>query len=411
MHAGSDGSKMARNESMGQGLLPLFAADVRAKMEPEEILRSAIEVCPFGIVIVDPLGKIVLANSELERMFGYAHDALIGETVDILVPANVCAQHAQHRTQFAGHPQIRMAKSRNLLGQRKDGAQFPVEIGLNPIHSNEGIFTLGAVIDISERLRSERMKDEFVATVSHELRTPLTSIAGALGLLVKDVAETLSERTARLLTIAHANSQRLVRLVNTILEMEKIESGKVVFVLKRVEVRSLVEQTIEANRGFADGYGVRLRLDAASTACDIRGDPDWLVQVVTNLLSNAIKFTPSGEEVLLAIDKQSGAVRISVRDHGCGVPEHFKGRIFEKFAQADASDARQRGGTGLGLSIVKEIVTRLGGHVGFDDAPGGGAIFFVEVPRWEQEIATASEFEATPNVPASPFEGEPHVLR
>jgi signal transduction histidine kinase len=214
----------------------------------------------------------------------------------------------------------------------------------------------------------------------------------------------------RLLTIAHNNSQRLERLVNSILDMEKIESGKVVFVLKQVEVRAVVEQAIEANRGFAENYGVRIRLNSAAAAAEIRVDPDWLVQVVTNLLSNAIKFSPWDAEVLVAIENRNGKVRISVRDHGHGVPEDFKGRIFQKFAQANASDARREGGTGLGLSIVKQIVTRLGGEVGFDDAPGGGAIFHVELPGLEPEFAPASEGVAKPNAPAGIANG-PEALR
>ena len=359
------------------------ASDTSAPMGPDDILRSAIEACPFGIVIVESLGKIVLANGEVERMFGYAHDELVGLPVDSLVAANQRAQHARHRSQFAAHPEIRMAKSRSFFGRRKDGTEFPVEVGLNPFHTNEGVRVLGAVVDISERIRIERVKDEFVATVSHELRTPLTSIAGALGLLVGNAGGTLPAPAMRLLKIARANSERLVRLVNSILDMEKIESGKVVFVLKRIEVRALVEQAIEANRGFAAEYNVRMRLDAASIAGDVRGDPDWLLQVVTNLLSNAVKFSPRGEEVVVTTEKRGGAVRISVRDHGRGIPENFKPRIFEKFAQADNSDARQLGGTGLGLSIVKQIVTRLGGEVGFADAPGGGAIFHVEFPVFE----------------------------
>jgi len=268
----SDGVNTEQNLSVGRALLRRFASDVSAKID--DILRSAIEVCPFGIIIVEPFGKIMLANTEVERMFGYAHDALIGETVDILVPRNVCGQHAQHRRQFAAHPQIRTPKNRNLSGRRRDGTEFSVEVGLSPFRTNEEILVLAAIVDISERLRVERLKDEFVSTVSHELRTPLTSIAGALGLLVNDPGGALSERTARLLKIARANSERLVRLVNNILEMEKIESGRVVFVLKRVEVRSLVEQTIEANRGFADDYGVRMRLDAASATVEICADPD-----------------------------------------------------------------------------------------------------------------------------------------
>jgi PAS domain S-box-containing protein len=364
-------------------------------MKPQAILRRVIEVCPFSIVVVEPLGKIALANDEAERMFGFAHDELIGQTVDLLVPTSLRAQHARHRSQFAAHPAIRLA--RKLSGRRKDGTEFPAEVGLNQIPTNEGFLVLAVIVDISARLRIESLKHEFIATVSHELRTPLTSIAGALGLLVNDAGGTLPARAMRLLTIARTNSQRLVRLVNSILDMEKIESGKVVFVLKRVEVRSLAAQAIEANRGFADGYGVRMRLDAASTAGDIRGDPDWLLQVVTNLLSNAVKFSPPGEEVVVAIENRSATIRITVRDHGHGVPEGFKRRIFEKFAQADASDARQQGGTGLGLSIVKQIVRRLGGEVGFDDAPGGGAIFHVELPGWEEEIeAPASPLKTNP---------------
>jgi PAS domain S-box-containing protein len=376
------------------------ASNASVKMKPQAILRGVIEACPFSIVVVEQLGKIALANDEAERMFGFAHDELIGQTVDLLVPTSLRAQHARHRSQFAAHPAIRLA--RNLSGRRKDGTEFPAEVRLNPISTNEGFLVLAVIVDISARLRIESLKHEFIATVSHELRTPLTSIAGALSLLVNDAGGTLPARAMRLLTIARANSQRLVRLVNSILDMEKIETGKVVFVLKRIEVRALVEQAIDAIRGLTDGCGVRIRLDAASDAGDIRGDSDWLLQVVTNLLSNAIKFSPTGEEVVVAIEIRSPTIRISVRDHGHGVPEDFKQRIFEKFAQADASDARQLGGTGLGLSIVKQIVTRLGGAVGFDDAPGGGATFHVEFPCFMQQAETLAKCNAEADMAVSP---------
>ena len=359
-------------------------------MHSEEIFRKAIEACPVGIVMTDGAGKVVLVNEEMERLFGYARDEMIGQTVDILLPANLRASHAKHRMQFVAQPVARMGADRKVTGRRKDGTEIPVEVGLNPVQTGGDVAVLCTVVDLSERNRVERLKDEFVATVSHELRTPLTSIAGALGLLVGNASDTLPSSTLRLLTIAQSNSQRLVRLVSSILDMEKIESGKVVFVLKRIEVRSLVDQAIEANRGFADSYSVRIRLDPASEAGELRSDPDWLDQIVTNLLSNAIKFSPPGEEVVVGIERRGGNIRVSVRDHGCGVPDKFKGRVFEKFAQADNSDARTKGGTGLGLSIVKQIVTRLGGEVGFADAPGGGAIFHVELPAWEQEFKRAS---------------------
>ena len=369
-------------------------------MQAEAVFMTAVDACPFGIIVVEPLGRIVLANNEVERIFGYGHGELIGQTVDILVPANLRAQHARYCGQFTAHPQSRAAKNRRLSGRRRDGSEFSVEVGLSPMHTGDGFLILGTVVDISERLQMERLKDEFVATVSHELRTPLTSISGALGLLINDAGKTLPATTMRLLTIAHANSQRLARLVDSILDMEKLESGKAVFVLKRLEVRSFVEQAIEANRGFADIYGVRVRLDAASVAAEMRADPDWLAQIVANLLSNAIKFSPRGAEVVVATESRDGRIRITVRDHGGGIPADFKGRIFEKFAQAATADMRQHGGSGLGLSIVKQIVTRLGGEVGFADAPGGGTIFHVEFPGYQQQMATASAFDDELDMPA-----------
>jgi PAS domain S-box-containing protein len=357
------------------------------------------------ILVTDRRGRFIEISPSSLTILGYRPDEMTGQT----------------GTKFI-YPED-LDRTRNEMRQARRGGQTQ-NFETRYVHKNGSIVTLAWSGVWSEREQlhffigrdataaklMERLKDEFVATMSHELRTPLTSIAAALGLLVGDAGGTLPAPTMRLLKIAQANSQRLVRLVNSVLDMDKIESGKVVFVLKRVEVRSLVEQAIDANRGFADGYGVRIKLDEASVAGDMRGDRDWLLQVVTNLLSNAVKFSPPGEEVAVAIENRSGRVRLSVRDHGHGVPEDFKPRIFERFAQADASDARKRGGTGLGLSIVKQIVTRLGGEVSFGDAPGGGAIFQVEFPGWEQEIATVPEFDATPIAPLCP-EHEAEVLR
>jgi PAS domain S-box-containing protein len=267
-----------------------------------------------------------------------------------------------------------------------DDTPLWVHIRTFPLGDSEGeeILIAGIMEDITARRneskRIEQLKDDFVSTVSHELRTPLTSISGSLGLLVGNAAWKLPEAAGRLLEIAYANSRRLVRLVDDILDIEKIESGKIVFNLKRVGICALVAQAIETMRGFAESYDVRIRLDAASSDCAVTTDPDRLVQVITNLLSNAIKFSPSKGEVQVSIEIGAAAAKISVRDNGPGIPEDFKPHIFAKFEQADVSDARQKGGTGLGLSIVKEIVIRLGGTVAFEDAPGGGTIFHVELP-------------------------------
>jgi signal transduction histidine kinase len=254
----------------------------------------------------------------------------------------------------------------------------------------------------TERKRLERLKDEFVSTVSHELRTPLTSISGSLGLLMGNAAGSLPKPMGRLLAIAHTNSQRLVRLVDDILDIEKMQAGRMVFNFSRVEVWPLVAQAIEANRGFAEGYGVQVRLEVARVGADVRADPDRLLQVVTNLLSNAIKFSPADNEVVVAIEKGTDMVRLTVRDHGPGIPADFKPLIFEKFAQADAGAARQKGGSGLGLSIVKQIVDRLSGEVGFADAPSGGTIFHVQLPCWDHVAGLVIDRDAKP--------GAPHLL-
>jgi PAS domain S-box-containing protein len=359
--------------------------DITEQKFAEEKFRLAVESCPSGMLMVDRAGKVVMVNTEIERLFGYGRDELIGRSVDILVPIRARGLHARQRDGFTLRPETHKASGgRELSGLRRDGTEFPIEVVLNPIETGEGLLVLGVIVDISERKRLERLKDEFVSTVSHELRTPLTSISGSLGLLIGGATGKLPEAAARLLAIAQANSQRLVRLVNDILDIEKMESNQIGFNFTRVEARALVEQAIEANRGFADGYGVRVRLDAASVAGEVHADADRLVQVVTNLLSNAIKFSPRDGEVVVAIEQRDHRVRISVRDHGAGIPAEFRPHMFEKFAQADATDARRKGGTGLGLSIVKQIVTRLGGSVGFENAPGGGTVFHVDLTGREQ---------------------------
>ncbi|HEY2134724.1 MAG TPA: ATP-binding protein, partial [Xanthobacteraceae bacterium] len=251
-----------------------------------------------------------------------------------------------------------------------------------------------------ERDRAERdkldaegtalLKDEFIATVSHELRTPLTSIAAALGLLNGRADADRSDLERRLIAIAHDNSQRLVRLVNDILDIEKLEAGKSAFDLQQVDMARLLGRAIDAVRPLAESCGVRMRLESAASP-GVLADPDRLMQVFCNLLSNAIAFSPRDAEVVVAIEDRAASVRISVADRGPGVPASFQPRLFEKFAQADSSDGRKRSGTGLGLSIVQQIVTRLGGEVGYADGCGGGAVFIVDLPHGRDASAEAHE--------------------
>jgi two-component system sensor histidine kinase/response regulator len=233
-----------------------------------------------------------------------------------------------------------------------------------------------------------KIQDEFVATVSHELRTPLTSISGALALLVGGAGGPMPQGASRLISIAHANAQRLLRLVNDILDIAKSESGDMTFESASIDLRNAVEQAIEANRAFAEQYGTRIEL-LAGPDCTVWTDADRLIQVATNLLSNAVKFSPSGGVVEVVVERRGTNGRLTVRDHGPGIPAAFKAHVFEKFAQAETGDARQKSGSGLGLHIVKKIVTQQNGIVGFEDAAGGGTIFFVELPLSEADVSAA----------------------
>ena len=239
---------------------------------------------------------------------------------------------------------------------------------------------LAIIRDISERKAADRLKNEFISTVSHELRTPLTSILGSLGLVKGGVAGEIPPQARAMLEIAHKNSERLVRLINDILDIEKIESGKMAFRLERAELMPLVEHAIDANRTYGEQFGVGFVVQEALPGVVVRVDPDRLTQVLTNLLSNAAKFSPRDRLVSVSVTRRGDQVRVAVSDTGPGIPQEFRHRIFQKFAQADSSDTRQKGGTGLGLSISKVIVERMGGRIGFETAPGAGTTFYFELP-------------------------------
>lgn len=233
--------------------------------------------------------------------------------------------------------------------------------------------------DITERKAIERMKSEFVSVVSHELRTPLTAIRGALGLVVGGVVGEVAAPARQMLEIAVSNSDRLVRLINDILDVEKIESGGVAFAMQPLALQPLIVQAVAANDAYAAQFCVRLAI-VSTTEAVVCADSDRLMQVLTNLISNAVKFSPPDSVATISVEQVGMSVRISVTDCGPGIPHGFRTRIFQKFAQADSSDTRQKGGTGLGLSISKAIIERCGGVIGFASEEGQGATFYFELP-------------------------------
>ncbi|MBF5041560.1 PAS domain S-box protein [Aggregicoccus sp. 17bor-14] len=237
----------------------------------------------------------------------------------------------------------------------------------------------------AERARVQQMKSEFVSTVSHELRTPLTSIRGSLGLLAGGVAGPLPESAQQMVRIAQGNSERLVRLINDILDLEKVERGELSFAPRVVELEALLRHAVEAAEGLAQAAGVRLALRVEAGGVRVHADPDRLLQVLANLLSNAVKFSPEGGEVLARLRCTPQAVRVSVEDRGPGVPEAFRARLFERFAQADSSDTRAKGGTGLGLAISRALVAGMGGWLDYGPREEGGSCFWLELPPWHPE--------------------------
>lgn len=269
------------------------------------------------------------------------------------------------------------------------------EVRVVPFAADEALLI---VRDITERKMVDRMKNEFIATVSHELRTPLTSIRGALGLIVGGVAGDIPPQARSMIDIALKNSQRLVRLINDILDVEKIESGKLFFNVKAQSLRDVVRQTIEANRGFAQQYSVQLVLAPDADDNLVLIDADRLTQVITNLISNAVRFSPPGGEVRLTITTSTTRMRVAIIDNGPGIPDEFRSRIFQKFAQADSSNTRKQGGTGLGLSIARAIVEKLNGELGFTSTIDVGATFFFDLPIWRQPHLAADLPRRTPRL-------------
>lgn len=233
-----------------------------------------------------------------------------------------------------------------------------------------------------ERAHLAQVKDEFVSTVSHELRTPLTAIAGSLELVAAGVLGELPAQAKNMIAIAHNNSRRLIRLVNDILDIEKIESGRMPFDLAPQPLAPLIERAIAETASFAESFDIRLVFANQDASLGSLADADRLLQVLTNLLSNAVKFSPKGGVVTVTLGRQHTGLRISVADKGPGIPETFQHRLFQKFAQADGSDSRRIAGTGLGLAIVKNIVERLQGTITFETAASRGTVFHVDLPEW-----------------------------
>lgn len=350
--------------------------------ENENRIKTIVETAQGAFIGVDFEGRITDWNTQAQKMLGWSREEILGQSLSVLVPERfrdgiAKAMHVFSSTGAAGFVNTNLER----LVLTRDGRELAVEIRIGLINTGKLKFFSAFLYDISERKQVERMKSEFISTASHELRTPLTAIYASLDMLQSGMAGELPPDARELLGISHKSAERLVRLVNDVLDVEKIASRSMGYHKVPQALLPLVEQAITATQGYADQYRVQFELSAASTDAVVSVDADRIIQVIVNLLSNAAKFSPAGGAVVhVHLRQLAGFVRVSVIDTGSGIPEVFRGRIFQRFAQVDASDRRQKGGTGLGLNICKSIIEAHQGRIDFVSEAGKGCEFYFELP-------------------------------
>ena len=347
----------------------------------EERFRRAFDDAPIGMALVGLEGRWLKVNRALCDMIGYTDEELLATDMQAVT------HHDDLETELEVYQHMLAGKFPSYQLEKRflhrDGNLVFTMLSVSLVRDggSNPVYFVKQIENITQRKEIDRIKSEFIATVSHELRTPLTSIRGSLGLIEGGALGKLPEKAEKMLKIAHQNCERLVRIINDILDAEKIQSGGVELRLESVPVTAFLQQALAVNEGYGAKYLIRFVLEVMPTCNAFLADADRLMQVMANLLSNAAKFSPHGAEVVVRACERGKRVRVEVEDHGTGIPEEFRGRIFEKFAQADSSTSRHFEGTGLGLSITRQLVEAMGGTIGFQSTMGQGTIFYFELPQ------------------------------
>ncbi|EHC18890.1 multi-component transcriptional regulator, winged helix family [Fischerella thermalis JSC-11] len=411
-------------------------SELNERQRTQEELRNSqamfagiVSIADDAIISIDGSQKITLFNQGAEKIFGYTSQEVLGQPLDILIPSQYIQAHRQYVADFGRSTKVarRMGERREIYGRRKDGSEFPAEASISKLQLGQEIVYTVYLQDVSDRKQVERMKDEFVSVVSHELRTPLTSIHGSLGMLASGLIKPDSEQGKRLLQIAVDSTDRLVRLINDILDIERIESGKVKMEKQTCNVADLIAQAINVMQPLADK--AKVTLSVSSLSQQLWADPDRIVQTLTNLLSNAIKFSTAGSTVWLSAELVSGEnftppplpygkprkarlhpitpsphfpnyhILFTVRDTGRGIPSDKLESIFERFQQVDSSDSRNHEGTGLGLAICKSIVQQHGGEIWVDSQLNEGSTFYFTLPVLQDAHINQLEYRDSDHVP------------
>jgi two-component system sensor histidine kinase/response regulator len=414
-----DGSEFPAEISLSSietegGLLATAAIrDVTDRKRAEAKFEQLLQAAPDAIVGIGGDGRIVLVNAQTEKLFGYARDELVGEAIEKLVPERFHGAHGGHRSGYFTNPRTRpMGVGLDLYGRRCDGSEFPAEISLSSIETEDGLLATAAIRDITDRkkaqdelaaaheraLEASRLKSSFVANMSHEIRTPLNGVIGMAGLLL---TTELDSEQREYVDGVRASSDALRSVIEDILDFSKIEAGKLELDSQVFNIRELVEGACTMLATSADDKGLELMswIDPAVPE-QAHSDASRLRQVLVNLVGNAVKFTHEGE-VVVHVDVLHGdlpTLRIEVRDTGIGIDASAQPRIFDAFAQADNSMTRQYGGTGLGLAISRRLVELMGGEIGVESEPGRGSTFWFTIAL---DVVPAADGQPAPADPAA----------